>query len=183
MGRGVSRGFLTMEKLDPGDNQNSEQERILEILDYWHKIEFFVPFDLEKMIDDSLGWQVIWLHKDDLKNEASAFWSHRIPGDHVLTGFALYLGIFDKSVASAVLEPFLKTQTDPTNEYEDAERAEIEGSSCFAKINLDQYGQPSFDRVSISTFPWALGQVITKVRCRYKACLRHFTSPASYLQS
>jgi hypothetical protein len=75
MGRGVSRGFLTMEKLDPGDNQNSEQERILEILDYWHKIEFFVPFDLEKMIDDSLGWQVIWLHKDDLKNEASAFWN------------------------------------------------------------------------------------------------------------
>jgi C-terminal of Roc, COR, domain len=43
-----------MEKSDPGNNQNSEQERILEILDYWHKIEFFVPFDLEKMIDDSL---------------------------------------------------------------------------------------------------------------------------------
>jgi AAA domain len=148
-----------MEKCDPGDNQNSEQERILEILDYWHKIEFFVPFDLEKMVDDSLGWQVIWLHKDDLKNEASAFRSHRIPEDHVVTGFALYLGIFDKSVASAVLEPFLKTQPNATDEYEDAERAEIEGSSCFAKINLDQYGQPSFDRVSISTFPWALGQV------------------------
>jgi hypothetical protein len=81
-----------MEKLDPGDNQNSEQERILEILDYWHKIEFFVPFDLEKMIDDSLGWQVIWLHKDDLKNEASAFWSHRIPGDHVLNRVCTLLG-------------------------------------------------------------------------------------------
>jgi hypothetical protein len=169
-----------MEKLDPGDNQNSEQERILEILDYWHKIEFFVPFDLEKMIDDSLGWQVIWLHKDDLKNEASAFWSHRIPGDHVLTGFALYLGIFDKSVASAVLEPFLKTQTDPTNEYEDAERAEIEGSSCFAKINLDQYGQPSFDRVSISTFPWALGQV--KRRGLSSLAFTEFESAKSDLQ-
>jgi hypothetical protein len=103
-----------MEKSDPGDNQNSEQERILEILDYWHKIEFFIPFDLEKMIDDSAGWQVIWLHKDDLKNKASAIRRHRTPDDHVLTGFALFLGIFDKGVASGVLESFLKTQTDPT---------------------------------------------------------------------
>jgi hypothetical protein len=47
----------------------------------------------------------------------------------------------------------------PEDEYDQEERGELEGRTCFARIKVSAQGEPLLDDVSVSTAPWALGRI------------------------
>jgi hypothetical protein len=131
--------------------------RILDILEYWHKVEFFIPFDLKQVLDTPDEWTVKWLNAQDQQHRQNpSLWEMPVPEDRVLSGFKLFLGVFDMSAIAEFAQCLAPAER--TDAFEDTERTELEGPSCFASIRLDAHGQPMFDRVSVSTAPWALGQ-------------------------
>jgi len=131
--------------------------RILDILEYWHKVEFFIPFDLRQVLDTPDEWAVKWLNaRDQLRRQNPSLWEMSVPEERVLIGFTLYLGVFDMSAIAEFAQSFAPAEK--ANAFEEAERTELEGPSCLASIRLDAHGQPMFDCVSVSTAPWALGQ-------------------------
>lgn len=137
------------------------QARLLEILDYWHKVEFFLPYALEKYVEDFKKWETRWLSREDLQH--SHWRTFSIPDDLKITGFNLYIGVFDASVIATLCEPHLAAcAIDENTFYEEQERVELEGLTCFAKIKLNAQAVPQLDALSLSTAPWALGQTITK---------------------
>ncbi|MDR2871898.1 MAG: hypothetical protein LBV45_05145 [Xanthomonadaceae bacterium] len=144
---------------------SQERKRLLEILDYWHKIEFFAPFGLDQRIDELESWRTRTLFHQFLHYCDDDSW--RIidwPPDREILGYELYLVIFDKSAITQVCRQYLpepSAKSVPTRTYEESERADLEGTTCFAKIRLNRQGIPLLDSISVSTLPWALSQLRT----------------------
>jgi hypothetical protein len=136
------------------------QQRLIDILDYWHKIEFFIPFDLDQISDVEDAWKLRWISAGQLAAwPANFFQQCTIPEGREITGFRLYVGLFDSSEIATVCKQVLP----PTaTSDDDEERGALEGRSCFARITLNALGEPSFDPVSVSTVPWALGHTLAR---------------------
>ena len=77
---------------------------------------------------------------------------------HIFNSYSLFLGIFDKAESIRVSRQFAAASASDLEEFEDAERADLEGSTCFAKLRLSENGAPCLEEISISTLPWALGR-------------------------
>ncbi|RWX07806.1 hypothetical protein EHI42_29495 [Rhizobium hidalgonense] len=136
----------------------AERERLLAILDFWHKIEFFIPYDLSSRIVAGEGRSVFWLHARTLDDDGAALSRPAIPEEKQITGFTLFLGVFSKSEMTAVRRHFDSVATGIA-EYEDVERGDLDGDTCFASLQLTPLGQPIFETFSVSTLPWALGRL------------------------
>lgn len=141
------------------------QATTLAILDYWHKVEFFIPYGLEQYLDDLEEWQSRTLLRSTLEHPDDDDWlGIDVAEDKAITGYNLFLGIFDKSQISRVCEsvlPHPQAASTDVSDYENDERTELEGLTCFAKLPLDRAGNPVIDAISISTAPWALGQTLS----------------------
>lgn len=137
-----------------------DKERILAILNSWHKIEFFIPFDLEgSVIQDTHQYKrANWLHEDSLRQGERIFNFPRC-SDGKVPKYFLYLGVFDKNELAPICDRALGLGSDPNDTYENKERGDLEGATCFARIKLNELGEPLYDEISISTLPWALGTV------------------------
>ncbi|MBY5403438.1 DEAD/DEAH box helicase [Rhizobium leguminosarum] len=142
----------------PMNADGAEKERLLAILDFWHKIEFFIPYDLSSRIASSEGRSVFWLHAKTLEDDGAALSRPAIPEEKQITGFTLFLGVFSKSEIADIRRHFDCVAADIA-EYEDAERGDLDGDTCFASLQLSPFGQPLFETFSVSTLPWALGRV------------------------
>ncbi|MBN3815774.1 hypothetical protein G3N57_03785 [Paraburkholderia sp. Se-20369] len=130
-------------------------ERLEDILDYWHKIEFFIPFDMKQVFEQVDERYLIWLQKTDLSDATYSPWQVDLPRGRELTGFRLYLGVFDMTVIADFARGLSKREAiDPV---EEDERTALDGASCMAKMYLDAHGQPLSHPLSISTVPWAMG--------------------------
>ena len=151
-----------------------QREHCKTILNFWHKLEFFIPFDLEGQVlgHKDAEWAVSTLAPEELTGESGKgsagahppLWQvPRVPDGMEVTGFELYLGVFDTallaSVTQAAIAAVLDGQPSEAERHEQTERADVEGRSCYAKIRLSARGTPMLDQVSVSTVPWALGQV------------------------
>lgn len=135
----------------------AEQQRLLAILEYWHKIEFFIPFDLNQITDVEDQSTVRLLHREQLAQLPLQFATQwQVPSDREIDGFSLFLGVFDKAEINKACPP----ANGPEN-IADTEKTELLGRSCFARLNLNALGEPQFDPVSVSTLPWALGRART----------------------
>ena len=141
---------------------NQDQQRLLAILEYWHKIEFFIPYSLDQYLAEHDEWQSKHLSLKALEHAARSPWMGiEIPAGQELTGFELYLGVFDKSeivkLSRTLIEPATQGP-DSTFEYEEESRLELQGLSCFARIDVDPAGRLLLETLSLSTAPWAVGQ-------------------------
>lgn len=136
-------------------------QRLIDILDYWHKIEFFIPFGLDKQLGDLDNWQSRSLAAADLSGQAGKAWlEFRPKKGKIIKGFHLYLGIFDQSAITDICKHHLPaSEDDAFGLYEEEERTALQGRTCFAKLPLTAEGVPLFDALSISTAPWALGRL------------------------
>ncbi|PDT14281.1 hypothetical protein CO670_23605 [Rhizobium sp. J15] len=142
----------------PVNTDGAEKERLLAILDFWHKIEFFIPYDLSSRIVSGEGKSVFWLHAATLEDDGVALRRPVIPEEKQIAGFTLFLGVFSKSeIAEA--RRYFDGVADDISEYEDAERSDLDGDTCFASLQLNPAGQPIFETFCISTLPWALGRI------------------------
>lgn len=129
-----------------------------EILRAWQRIEFFQPYTLEnkderrrisidelkKIGDKSLPWL-----SEELRQK------HQIPPN---VSFVVHFGLFDKSVASKLSAKILG-KTEGQDEYELEQRLNQEGTTCFAKVILNNEGVPALTQLSVSALPWALGHL------------------------
>ena len=136
----------------------AEQQRLLDILDYWHKIEFFIPFDLgqvsDKQADDAT---CRWLAPAQLAQLPASFLARsKVAPELELSGFNLYLGVFDKAEIERATRA--AQQAGAPDQLADTESGALEGRSCFARLQLNALGEPNFDPVSVSTAPWAIGR-------------------------
>ncbi|MGU3777829.1 AAA domain-containing protein [Burkholderia metallica] len=134
----------------------ADAQRIHNILDYWHKIEFFIPFDLKQVFDHADDDSLKWIERADLAPGAAPLWAvGDIPEERELTGFRLYLGVFDMQ---AIVD-FANTLSPDgaCMSPEEEERTALDGRSCMARITLNAAGEPAFDPLSVSTAPWAIG--------------------------
>jgi len=133
----------------------TQAESLGDILDFWHKVEFFIPFDLKQVFDQASEKDLKWLSPNDLLAQSPSPWQVPLADDRELTGFTLYLGIFEM----ALIEDFARElpAKDAADPIDEAERTSLEGRSCIARISLDAHGESTFDRLSVSTAPWAMG--------------------------
>lgn len=129
-----------------------------DILRAWQRIEFFQPYTLEeknkclritfkqliKHGNAILPWHSVELCKQ-----------YEIPPK---ANFTLYIGLFDKSIASEISRDVLGPNSDTESE-ECEQRLYQEGRTCFAKIQLNAEGAPAIDKLSVSSLPWALGHL------------------------
>jgi len=136
------------------------------ILEFWHKIEFFIPFDLDGQVleHQDKDWAVRCISSKELSSldpqSCGDFWKiEGIPKGRRHCGYEVYLGIFDKSLLSDVVKNNLRYAPSDTEAIEDSERGDLEGLTCFARIILSEGAEPQMDRVSVSTAPWALGRL------------------------
>ena len=133
-----------------------------QLLSFWHQVEFFIPFNLDERLDKNCRF----LGRPDLhiSSNTGEFWNWPAPRNKKLTGFTLYLGLFLIEEANQFFEKFFSEKLSEQDLEENVQRLrETKGTrSCFASIQLDHKGRPLWDKVSISTLPWALGQLITR---------------------
>ncbi|WP_019561985.1 DEAD/DEAH box helicase [Caldimonas manganoxidans] len=132
-------------------------------LRFWHQIEFFIPFDLQQVLDvPDAEWSVRCLSRADLRGHRD-LWRIPLPSGLRLMGFDLYLGLFDKSRLAETTRAALRKAPDPDSPqaWEQDERGELEGPTCMAKLRVGPTGEPLLDEVCVSLAPWALGRLQT----------------------
>ncbi|MCD5329428.1 DEAD/DEAH box helicase [Chromobacterium piscinae] len=119
---------------------------------YWHSVEFFTHYDLEKTIEESREDKRPEFHLD--QPSIDGVWQQ-----YSQRKWTVYLAVFDigqacRLVAELVNGPDLNDLI----RQRDEEMAP-EGRSCFAKLPVAADGTPDFKALSLSTLPWALGQL------------------------
>lgn len=129
-----------------------------DILRAWQRIEFFQPYTLERK-DKSLLIPLKQLQH--LGDNALPWLSAELRRQHEISptaSFTLHIGLFEKSLASTISQDIFGP-----NEGNDAEECEQrlnqEGTTCFAKVQLNPEGVPTLDKLSVSSLPWALGHL------------------------
>ena len=144
----------------PRDQVSPNDELVLDVLEYWHKIEFFIPYDLKSQIDQANA-QDTPARRLDINHGATALEDLRkteLTPDKSIGGYRLFIGVFDKSEVTSLCKELVPAESNEVHQTDDQERAEIEGATCFAKIKLSSEGEPSFEDIEVSTLPWALGK-------------------------
>lgn len=131
----------------------AERERLLAILDFWHKIEFFIPYDLSSRIVSGEGRAVFWLHAKTLGDDGAALSRPAIPEEKQITGFTLFLGVFNKSEIADIRRHFDSVTADIA-EYDDAERGDLDGDTCFASLQLSPWESRCSKHFPFPRFHW-----------------------------
>ncbi len=141
-----------------------EQERFVSILSFWHKIEFFMPFDLEQRIAEADEHKIRYLHREGPEGHSSTLWQVTVQDDEEVKRFNLYLGVFEKSEITKVCNRVMGP-SQHANDEEEFERTDLEGRTCFAQLTIDPTGDLVLESTTrsgpvsyVSTLPWALGQ-------------------------
>ena len=139
-----------------------EKERLLAILNSWHKLEFFIPFDLDQRVEEAEQGRIRWLHAQALAQSPLDLWSVDLGDEYELKGFLLYVGVFDKSQITAICKQSIRSNPELTS-YEELERTDLDGKTCCARLKVSPTGQficnSQPETISLSTVPWALGQL------------------------
>lgn len=128
-----------------------------EILRAWQRIEFFQPYSVDKKESSlflslnqliNLGDTCLPWHSEELRAQ------YDIPKK---AHYILHVGLFEKSIASEVSRRILGSSDENAEECE--QRLNQEGTTCFAKVQLNTEGAPEIDKLSVSSLPWALGHL------------------------
>lgn len=117
--------------------------RCTSILKFWHKVEFFIPFDLQRQVLDAKDaeWSVRTFSAQQLAiADTVALWRATPPAGRKLTGFEIYLGIFDKTELTEVTRRVVHETLTPDEEFDQEERGELEGRTCVAHIKVSPQG-------------------------------------------
>lgn len=129
-------------------------------LEFWHKVEFFIPFNLDRELEQIIDVEkhLRYLTKEQLQEpNIEPLWQVDVPPEKELSSFDLYLGLFDIAQLTKAAKEICSDSLSENERNEEAERGELKGTSCFARIKLSNQGVPLLNDVSVSTVPWALG--------------------------
>ncbi|MGV6987810.1 AAA domain-containing protein [Testudinibacter sp. P80/BLE/0925] len=138
------------------------RSRCIEILKFWYKIEFFIPFDLQRTVLEASDAErtIHCFSQADLQSSEIRLWQANTAQDgYKITGYEIYFGIFDKYELSKITQKVVSEELGLENELFEEERLDLEGKTCFAKLKLNQEGELLLDDIAVSAAPWALGQI------------------------
>lgn len=136
----------------------AETGKLLDVLAYWHRIEFFIPFDLKQVTEEKRGECIRVASAGLADKTAIELWDVSVGESEEIAGFNLYLGVFTKAEIARLARRLHSGAIAGLEENEDAERADTDGDTCFAKLKLTPGGVPDLDSISVSTVPWAIGR-------------------------
>ncbi|ARU29450.1 DEAD/DEAH box helicase [Cellvibrio sp. PSBB006] len=139
------------------------KQRAINILSYWHQIEFFNCIDLKDLRNGKEGvihysGDVLasdpnclpWLNRENIRRAGRGY-----KPDRQYT-YTLYLGIFKNSEFFDQAKNYFGDE----GRVDWEERKSEAGSTCVASFKLSKEGSLLLDTLEMSTAPWALGQVI-----------------------
>ena len=138
----------------------SSNSHCTNILRFWHKIEFFIPFDLQRQVleDKEAEKSVRTFSQSQLDVvDVNTLWLVTPSAGKKLTGFEVFFGVFDKGELTKITQRVVTETLTPEEVFEQEQRGELEGLTCFARIKVNAHGEPYLNEVSVSTAPWALG--------------------------
>ncbi len=123
----------------------SLQKSRLDLLNYWHKIEFFLPFELDK---DNIGIPVFC--NDDLPWVRGGV---KLDDEEEIQYYRVYLGLFFVSEAKEAITRYFggKADLDPNAET---------AKTCICELKCRANGEYVEDSLKFSTFPWAVGKLL-----------------------
>lgn len=139
----------------------------VEILKFWHSVEFFVPYNLDevcskptahyKLTETQLlndgNRKLPWLSVEAFQSAGCTL------SQEYEYHYNLYLLPFNKNLLTKISKEVFPIELANTQQYEFEEKLDDEGQTCFAKLPVNPSGQPHFDKLSVSTLPWALGRL------------------------
>ncbi len=137
-----------------------DKQQALRILSSWHLIEFFQTYNVEEE-ENSIQIPVSELEScsDALLPWLNEAQRERAGIKNADVRYVLHLGLFPKNEAELLSEKLFGKEPSPLASYEQEQRLDTEGLTCFAKLTVDKEGSPDFKSLSVSTLPWALGQL------------------------
>ena len=132
-----------------------DQVSAKEILEFWHTVEFFVPYDLDRVAEGAN--QSSWLSKNASESSIAEElpWAMRAREG---VAYQLYLGVFDSGDVMQVCKQVGLEEDRPVRQIDNQERGSEARNrhTCFAKIRVGPDGIVDWRRCSVSTLPWAL---------------------------
>lgn len=133
------------------------QETCLDVLRFWHRLEFFVPFDLDNAV--SYGRETRDISFQSLLDERGDAFLPWLNNENGLFHYQLFLLPFDKKELTRMSAHFFPMELQSQQAVAMEETLDDEGLTCFARLFIDKQGMPQWDGLSISTLPWALGMM------------------------
>ncbi len=138
-------------------------QHAMDVLSFWHQTEFFDSVDLKDVGRKKPG--VIYYQGEEIANNPMCLpWLDRekirrggkgyFPNKHYT--YTLYLGVFNRSEFFDQARSLAGTSDDAAWD----ERRNDSGLTCCATVNVSNEGTLQLDTLSLSTAPWALGQVL-----------------------
>lgn len=138
------------------DHFATKQENCLQVLRYWHQLEFFTPYNLNEALsrgDHPLDFSLQAL-QDGSANQLLPWLNNKDTFRYIV-----YLLPFDKNELTRLSQQFFPVEFKQQNPIELEEKLDDEGLTCFARLLVDQHGVPQWQGLSISTLPWAMGMM------------------------
>src|SRR3954463_15795411 len=99
-------------------------ESLLDILAYWHRIEFFIPYDLDRVTQQTETTKKI--PAAGLGDKAAEdLWPIAVTDEKEVTRLSLYLGVFAKKEIDDLGKRLSTEPAGPGEADEDAERGDL----------------------------------------------------------
>lgn len=144
-----------------------DKEQARRVLRAWHRVEFFQPYTVPDKEDEDLTPIDISFNELRRCKDTLLPWLHPNTLEQIgldpskETKYTLYLGLFDKAVLTKIADSCCDSIESVDLPEEGIEqRLDSEGESCFAKLMLNEQGQPDWMTFSVSTLPWAIGNLL-----------------------
>jgi hypothetical protein len=138
---------------------------IYPILQFWHAVEFFSPFDLDEAISKkhitAVTQEQLLRHGDNILPWLSDSAKQKIGVSlNKDARYALYLLPFNKNELTKIVRLVYPTFRSDGDNVAQEDALDDAGKTCFVKLNVSEKGMPLFDEIGISTLPWAMGKLL-----------------------
>lgn len=143
------------------------KDQALNILEYWHKIEFFdstelgdiseqgngaIHYNLQQLLE--MPESLPWINRNHIRRAGERY----SPTEHY--SYQVYLGLFWRSEIFEAGKQYLPSYEE--NALDGNERNQDSGFTCSVIIHVDQFGKIDLEKTQISTAPWAIGKTQNK---------------------
>lgn len=139
-----------------------QRKQEISILSFWHKLEFFAPFDAKQKIteaqDDNRYCSFTIKQLEELPQKQSV--RHLLPTalpNKEFAGADIYLNLFDTGKISQIIQDILQEELSECEQFSQEAMNADDGITCFAKLQILQDGALDIKNIQLSTVPWALG--------------------------
>lgn len=127
-----------------------------DILAFWRKVEFFVPYEVQDASKKETENQPAFYTLQQLHGLGeNDLWAGKMRPDYTLQGFYLYLNLFPQQ---ALVDEVLALTGGGDDMQENL--PDYKNISCFGRLQVDTQGVYLADTLELASAPWAVG------RCR-----------------